>query len=138
MADAENDRNPEKSTPKGGQGAPSVLSDPHRLKSDCRMIERAIREGWPVPVEKMPTIVERLTGIVAKTSVDVPTKDGTYPSESHADSNAIAAARVLTQMTAQNQTAYLKYADKEAPDQHEVRGLNITIVEDKHPTPPQE
>lgn len=91
----------------GGQGeGPAVLVDAHRTKSDINLISRAVREGWNVPVEGRAIVVRRLLGVVAKTSVDVMTKEGPANMEGPADQNAVAASRVLVAMDAVNQTDY--------------------------------
>lgn len=76
-----------------------VLSDPHRIKSDCNMIRRAVKAGWLVPQEKRPDVVKRLLEIV-DTREHVTADDGGAEA---ADRNAIAAARVLVAMTSENQ-----------------------------------
>lgn len=52
---------------------------------------RAVRERWPIPAEKKPEIVARLTAVVARSGPE-------------ADSAAVQAARVLALMEGQNQT----------------------------------
>lgn len=91
------------SDPRGQGGDLSLYTDEKRVKQDSRLAGRAVRERWPMEQGKRATLVRRLYGIAEKTIVDVPVKDGVYPSELHADQNAIAAARVLAQMEGQNQ-----------------------------------
>ena len=86
----------------GGQGGDfSLLADPHRIQSDCAMARRAIREGWPVKRREM--VVERLEEIVEKRTLTIATATGIVEVEGPADSNAIAAARVLVAMDGLNQ-----------------------------------
>jgi hypothetical protein len=89
------------STSPGGQG--EILADPHREQSDINLIRRAVRERWPVPAAMKVEVVERLRTIVAKTEVQVMTKEGLAMLDGPADSNANAAARVLVAMDGLNQ-----------------------------------
>ena len=41
-----------------GQGA-LVGSDPHHSRADSRLIERAIRQRWPIPEEVNPELIDR-------------------------------------------------------------------------------
>jgi hypothetical protein len=88
----------------GGQGASvSILADPHRTASDINLARRAVRQRWPVKDEHRGIVVDRLMDIVQKAEVSVMTKEGPEKIEGPADSNAIAAARVLVAMESQNQ-----------------------------------
>lgn len=62
------------------------------------MVERAVRRGWNIPAATKDIIKERLVGIVTKESVTVLTAGGTATVEAQADTNSIAAARVLVKM----------------------------------------
>lgn len=72
-------------------------------QKDCGLIRRAIRERWPVPDEYRHKIADRLMEVIEKRTVDVPMKDGVFPSEAVADANAIAASKTFVAMAAQNQ-----------------------------------
>lgn len=88
----------------GGQGeGVSLLNDEHRLASDIKLLGRSVRERWPVADDVKRETVDRLREIINKRTVDVMTKEGPEPMDGPADSNAIAAARVLTAMVGQNQ-----------------------------------
>jgi hypothetical protein len=91
-----------------------VLSDPHRIKSDCNMIRRAVKAGWLVPQEKRPEVVKRLLEIV-DTREHV-TADDTGADA--ADRNAIAAARVLVAMTGENQADLHHVEDHNQRERH--------------------
>ena len=71
-----------------------------------RMIERALREQWPIPDEFREPVVKRQVRI----AID--------PESSPRE--ATSAARCLVSMQQQNQEAILKAIDKLVPDQHEV------------------
>lgn len=88
----------------GGQGdALTILADEKRAKSDTALVGRAVRLGWPIEQANKDEVVRRLLGIVRKKTIEVPTKEGSIDSAYHADGNAVAAARVLVSMDAQNQ-----------------------------------
>lgn len=72
---------------------------------DTRILERAIREQWPVPDDIRAAIVERQAAIA--TSGEVSPREAT------------SAARCLVSMTQQNQAGAMKALDKVAPDKHE-------------------
>ncbi len=80
-----------------------LLGDERYVKSDTALIRRAIAAGWAVPKAIRDATVARMDGIVRKTAVLVPTAQGVVENEAIADANAIAAARVLTTMTGQDQ-----------------------------------
>lgn len=87
----------------GAHGAGlAILGDPHRTKSDLRMVARAVREGWDVAPEKRPAIVDRMLEIVDKRECMVMTKQGPTMLDGPADSNAIMAANTLLGMTKHN------------------------------------
>lgn len=96
----------------GGQGEnseilttqnPTILTDPHRVISDVKLVGRAVREHWPVPAAVKPRIVDRLLDIVEKETCQVMSKEGPVSLDGPADANSVAAARVLVAMTGQNQ-----------------------------------
>lgn len=80
-----------------------ILQDPHRVYEDTRIASKAVRGRWDIPSEKRVVLVDRLFGIVEKKSNVVLTKSGLFNSESDADSNAIAASKVLVAMVGQDQ-----------------------------------
>ena len=81
-----------------------ILLDQHRMYEDTRLVARAAKHRWPVPENKRKDIVNRLHGIVKKTSVTAMTKHGeAVEVELPADINAIQAAKVLVDMEGQNQ-----------------------------------
>lgn len=110
-----------------GQGECAILTDPHRLRSDMRMLTRAIREQWPIPRDERAPIVKRLQSIVAKTTVSVPVEGGTVDSEFHADVNAISASNVLAKMVGANQ----KGEEADAKDARLDAGLPTERTEDR-------
>lgn len=93
----------------------TILGDSHHTRADLKMIERAVKQRWPVTEANAATIVERLMRTVEKTVVDVPVKDGVFASDAVADSNATAAASVLVRMVGQNQS-----------DEHHAEGEKVT------------
>lgn len=81
-----------------------LLLDRHRMYEDTRLVAKAAKQRWPINQKKRNTLVNRLTGIVEKTSVSTMTKHGEVVEvELPADINAIQAAKVLVEMEAQNQ-----------------------------------
>lgn len=85
MPDRESDADRE--VPSGGQGGVLALDDSHHTRAGLRMLGRAIREEWPIPMEKRPAIVER---VLAR-------------SEGGDDDLAQKADELLVKMTAVNQ-----------------------------------
>lgn len=51
----------------GDQGGGSLLSDPHRIKSDLPMIRRAIRNHWPITPDMQARLVSRTMELVDST-----------------------------------------------------------------------
>lgn len=101
------EKNPCEVTIAMGQGPDvgDLLSDPHHTRADCRLAARAVRERWPVPDAAKTVVVERLLKIIDKREVEVICRNGqTVTVDGPADSNAIAAARVLVAMTGQVQS----------------------------------
>lgn len=80
-----------------------ILLNPATVRSDSRIVARAIKERWKIPDDRRDGLVTRLFDIVEKTSVTVMTKDGPELIDDKADVNAIAAARVIVAMEGQNQ-----------------------------------
>ena len=94
----------------GAQGVTTSDGDPGKLlgderyvKADTALLRRAIREGWGVSRETKEAAKARMDEIVRKKVVLTLTQNGPVENEAVADSNAIAAARVLTSMTGQDQ-----------------------------------
>jgi hypothetical protein len=79
-----------------------ILQTTKEQSKDSRLIKRAIAEQWPVKPEHAKIVVERLIGIVQKTSVTVPAGDGVFESESEADKNATRASALLATMVKSN------------------------------------
>jgi len=91
-----------------------ILLDPHQEKRDCRLLERAVREGWPIKPEHRAAILNRLLRVIEKDEVAVPTRDGGVEFlEEPADRNAIAASKAVIAMAAQNQAD--EHFDAKAP-----------------------
>ena len=88
----------------------TILADPHRVKSDARMIEKAIRHGWNIP----ESILHRLPNIVA-----------TLALSSDDDRTRLAAMRVLIAMHGQNQ----KLDEPAAPQQTIIN--NGTMIDNR-------
>lgn len=82
---------------------PTILTDEYRIKTDLKMLGACVRKRWDVSDEVKAVVVDRLRGIVAKETVTVMTKEGPVNLEGPADSNAVAASRVLAAIEAQNQ-----------------------------------
>lgn len=98
------DTPPDIATSRGIGLSEPILLNPATVRSDSRMVARAIKERWPVPEDRKAGLVDRLFGIVAKTFVTVMDKTGnTVELDDKADTNAIAAARVIVAMEGQNQ-----------------------------------
>ena len=80
-----------------------ILQDPHRVYEDTRIAAVAIKKRWNIPEGKRSGLIDRLFGITEKTSNVILTKAGPFDSESDADKNAVAAAKVILAMEGQNQ-----------------------------------
>lgn len=87
----------------GEEGLLSVLTDPRQEVRDLKLLNRAVRGRWNIPLEHREAIVNRLLRIVSKEQVTVMTKAGPCSLEEPADKNAILAARVLAGLEGQNQ-----------------------------------
>lgn len=84
-----------------------LLTDPHRIRSDEQLVNKAVRGRWNVRRKNM--IRRRLEGIVDKKTADVLCKGGEIVTmEAPADKLAIEASRVLVAMNAQDQVDDLK------------------------------
>lgn len=91
------------SQPVRGRGdSGKILLDPHRVRSDIKLVEQSIRQGWNVRRKTM--VRRRLEEIVAKTEAEVVTKEGVISLESAGDKISIEAAKVLVSMDSQDQS----------------------------------
>lgn len=106
----------------GSQRSVLLLADmdPAQTKSDLRLIRKAQREGWKISPKVKRIIARRLVGIVQKTEVEVVTKDGMAHVDGPADTNAIAAARVLVAMNGQDQVDDHKGTPDEVHHTHDI------------------
>ena len=87
-----------------GGSVPTILLPGKEQQADCRLVNRAVEQRWPIGPDIARVVVQRLVGIVETTQVMCPTADGGVgPDEGKASANAIAASRVLAAMVAQNQ-----------------------------------
>lgn len=84
-------------------GQTTLLEETNLTKQDAKLIERAVRERWPIGRRIKQTVIHRLRDIVEKREVTVMGKEGPFEVEAPADSNSVAAARVLVAMVGQNQ-----------------------------------
>lgn len=89
-----------------------LLTDPHRARSDAKLVNMAVRRGWNVRRKRM--IRNRLENIVAKETATVFTKKGPMDCATKADELAIQAAKVLTAMDGQD-IKRVEVFEKEAP-----------------------
>lgn len=90
----------------GGQGLhTNILSDPHHTLEDVRLVNRAIRNRWPVKAAEREEIVGRLLKVVRKESVVTMNKQGeAVELDGPADAAAVQAAKVIVAMEGQNQS----------------------------------
>lgn len=123
------DGNGESGEPAGGLGAlqTDVLAGRTHLASDLRMMNRAIREGWDIPQEKRPAVVERLLDIVAKTEVTMMGVDGPVTLTDKADTNAIQAARVLSGMSSHN-LSDIHHQEKQGNDDERLKNERASVL----------
>jgi hypothetical protein len=110
---------------KSGRGGDTgrLLTDPKKVTQDLRLLNRAVRSGWNIKRKNM--IKRRLEGILGKTVVSVPTKNGMVEVDGPADSNAIAAARVLVAMNGQDQAD--DFAAMKKPETLTPPNINVNI-----------
>lgn len=114
----------------GDSGGLLTSDNPKEIKKDLRMIEGAVRKGWNIKRKNM--IQRRLLEIMEKTHVSVPTKNGMVDCDGPADSNAIAAARVLVAMNGQDQAddhLALKINDQSEPSTVVTIHNNVTSID---------
>ena len=89
---------------KASGGTSTILVEPTEVRQDCRLVTQAVQQRWPITPDRAAMVVDRLMGIIQTTQVMAPTADGGIgPDQGKADSNAVAASRVLTAMVSQNQ-----------------------------------
>jgi hypothetical protein len=67
----------------------TIGSNPKQVQPDAKLIQRAIRQRWPIPDEAKKVIVERMVGYVADPLLDA--------------DRVTAAARVMVAAEGQNQ-----------------------------------
>lgn len=93
----------------------SLLTDPHRLRGDLRIIAKAVKDKrFNTSPELWGELIERMRSIVRKTEVLVPAGEGVFPSAAKADENAAKAAKVLLDMEKMNQA-----------DEHHAEGSKV-------------
>jgi len=102
-----NEETPDEST--GGLGGGTLYAKGTR---DTRLIELALREGWPIP--------EKFRRPVVRRQVRIAIDPASSPRE------ATSAAKCIAMMSAKNADIALKLLDKVIPDRHEV---NHTVEE---------
>lgn len=113
---------PQEETPRGQGLSGDLLTEPHNLLRDIALTGSAIKQRWPIDEAKRGQLIERLMGVVLKETVTVPTKDGIFNLDGPADSNAVAASRVLVAAMAQNQ------ADEHAAIPKEGTTVNVAVM----------
>ena len=81
----------------------SGFLEPHSIRGgighDLALLERAIREHWPIPADVRVKIIKRMVRVIERETVGIPTPTGVYESEAQADRNAIGAAAQIRGMT---------------------------------------
>ena len=118
---------------------------PNRVQEDCKIIRRAIREGWPVPLERRQRILTTLQQIVEtdtfeiekivheqgpdKTSKEVKTESIKAPNHKNqiAAAKAILAAAQLDQQDAHHVEAHNQRERHHADDVARGAGENKTV-----------
>ncbi len=107
----------------GDQSGLLTSTNPSELLSDVKLIDKAISRRVPWNVKRKDMVVQRLTDIVNKITVKVPTKEGgLVDSEAKADELAIAASSVLAKLDAIDQKDHIEANKK--PDVPQP-GINI-------------
>lgn len=101
-----------------------ILLDPHRMRSDIKLVEQSIKKGWNVQRKTM--IRRRMEDIVRKTEAEVVTKDGVIISTSAADKIAIEATKVLVSMDSQDQTRVKNDKGELNPTPSTTVNINVT------------
>lgn len=77
----------------------TIGSNPKQVQPDAKLVQRAIRQRWPIPEEVRKAVVDRMAGFVADPLID--------------PDRAIAAARMIGVAEGQNQ------ADDHLREKHE-------------------
>lgn len=67
----------------------TIGSNPKQVQPDAKLVQRAIRQRWPIPEEVRKAVVDRMAGFVADPLID--------------PDRAIAAARMIGVAEGQNQ-----------------------------------
>lgn len=108
-----------------------MLLDPHKMRSDLQLLERALRQGYNVRRKSM--LRRRLERIVVKETAEVVTKLGVIETESKADELAIAAARILTIMDKADQDRFEMFREKASEPQPTNTNVQVNVnVSDNH------
>ncbi len=114
---------------RGRGDAGRLLLDPHRLRSDLAMLQRAVTKGFNVQRKTM--LRRRLEGIAAKTEADVVVKGkegcSVIHSESKADELAIMATKVLVAMDAADMKRVEVLKDNPPPEPPTVN-VNVNVT----------
>lgn len=108
-----------------------LLIEPHRSRSDIKLVEQSLRGGWNV--KRKGRIRRRLEGILVKTVADVVTKNGVVPSESAADKLAIESAKVLAAMDNADMNRVVEFRKLDSapppPEQNPApTNVNVTVT----------
>lgn len=115
----------------GDTGGLLTSNNPKEVREDLKLVERAVRKGWNIKRKNM--VQRRLYEIMEKTHVSVPTKNGMVDCDGPADSNAIAAARVLVAMNGQDQADDHLVAKQGQPEQPNtvvnIHNNNVTAID---------
>ncbi len=82
--------------PRGRGDSGALLTDPHHLRGDLKLVEQAISKGYNIRRKSM--LRDRLYDIAMKTSGEVNTKEGLVDSETKGDELAIQSIRCLVEM----------------------------------------
>ena len=108
---------PESNNSRGWGLSEPILQEPCRVRQDMRLVQRAVKNRWPMKRAKCRGLVDRLFAISEKTAVSVVTRTGDVETiDGPADVHAIAAARVLVSMMGQNQADEHHADDLGKPD----------------------
>lgn len=79
-----------------------ILTDPHRVRSDIKLVDQSIKKNWGVRGSEKKLLRHRMIGIALKTVGEAFTKEGVMDSETVADKLAIDATKVIVAMDAQD------------------------------------
>lgn len=116
----------------GDTGGLLTSNNTREVRKDLQLVERAVRSGWNIKRKNM--IKRRLLEIMEKTHVSVPTKMGTVDVDGPADSNAIAAARVLVAMNGQDQSddhLAIKHQAEQPNTVVNIHNNNVTTIDNR-------